>query len=254
MFVNIDGLNVNYEVAGVGEPILLLHGWGGEIASFKPVFNYLSKTNKVYVIDFPGFGESEEPKEDWGVEEYSEMVNKFLEYLSISKISIIAHSFGGRVSVILGAKYPEKINKLILVDSGGLIRKRELKYYIKVYSYKSVKKIYLLFIPKERQEQAMEKLYSKFGSADYKNAGNLRKIFVKVVNQNLIDYLPKIKAPTLLIWGENDDETPVSFGETMKSKIPDAGLIIFKDAGHFSYLDKLNDFCVIVDNFLNSKN
>lgn len=253
MIVNIDGLNINYEVSGEGEMVFLLHGWGGQIASFKPVFNYLSKNFKVYAIDFPGFGESQIPNENWGVEEYSNLLIKLFNYLKIPKANIIAHSFGGRVSIVFASDYPEKVNKLILVNSGGLISKRKIKYFIKVYGFKLMKRLYLLFIPKEKHKVALEKLYMKFGSQDYKTAGSLRKIFTKVVNQNLINYLPKIKAPTLLVWGEEDQETPLCFGETMNKHIRDSGLVVLKNAGHFSYLDRFNDFCIIVMNFLNSE-
>lgn len=250
MLVNIDGLNVNYECAGEGEAVVLLHGWGGQIASFKPVFDFLSRNFKVYAIDFPGFGQSELPKEVWGVRDYAEMVNNLFETLKVEKATLIGHSFGGRVSIILAAEHPEKVNKVVLVDSAGLVTKKSLKYYYKVYTFKLLKKMYLFFTPKNKRDGALEKFYSKFGSKDYKDAGNLRKIFVKVVNEDLREFMPKIKASTLLIWGENDQDTPVSFGEYMKKVIPDAGLVVLKDAGHFSYLDKLNDFCIIVMSFL----
>lgn len=71
-----------------------------------------------------------------------------------------------------------------------------------------------------------------------------------MVNEDLIDLLPKIKAPTLLIWGDQDQETPLSFARTMEKKIPDAGLVVFPGAGHFSYLDRPNDFAVIINDFL----
>ena len=253
MLVNIDGLNVNYECSGEGETVFLLHGWGGQIASFKPVFDFLSQKFKVYAIDFPGFGQSVQPKEVWGVRDYAEMINKLFEALGVQKATLIGHSFGGRVAIVFSAEYPEKVNKVVLIDSSGLVKKKTMKYYYKVYSFKLLKKIYLMFIPKNVQEQALEKFYTKYGSADYKSAGTLRNIFVKVVNEDLRAYMPKIKASTLLVWGENDQDTPVSFGEYMKKAIPDAGLVVLKDAGHFSYLDKLNDFCIIVMNFLSQK-
>lgn len=250
MLANIEGLKINYECAGEGETVFLLHGWGGQIASFKPVFDFLSRHFKVYAIDFPGFGQSDLPKEVWGVSDYAEMLNKLFEALGVEKATLIGHSFGGRVSIIFAAEHPEKVNKVVLVNSSGLVKKRTMKYYYKVYTFKLLKKMYLMFIPKEKQEKALEKFYSKFGSSDYKSAGNLRKIFVKVVNEDLREYMPKIKASTLLVWGENDQDTPVSFGEYMKNVIPDSGLVVLKGAGHFSYLDKLNDFCIIVMNFL----
>lgn len=250
MLVNIDGLNINYECAGEGEVLFLLHGWGGQIASVKPVFDFLSRNFKVYAIDFPGFGQSEQPKEVWGVGDYASMVNKLFEALKIEKATLIGHSFGGRVSIVFSAEHPEKVDKVVLVDSSGLVKKKTMKYYYKVYTFKLLKKLYTMFIPMDKREQALEKFYTKFGSSDYRSAGNLRKIFVKVVNEDLREFMPKIKASTLLIWGENDQDTPVSFGEYMKKAIPDAGLVVLKGAGHFSYLDKLNDFCIIVMNFL----
>lgn len=253
MIIDVAGLKLNYEVSGEGNPILLLHGWGGQIDSFKPVFDYFSKSNKVYAIDFPGFGKSDIPKEVWGVKDYAEMLNELLEKLNITKIDIIAHSFGGRVSIIFSSMYPGKVNKLVLVNSGGLISKKSFKYYLKIYSFKLAKKVYLLFIPGDKREEALNKLYTKFGSSDFKSAGEMRKIFTKVINEDLKEYLSTIKASTLLVWGENDKETPVYFGEIMKKEIPDSGLIVFKDAGHFSYLDKFNDFCIIVSNFFNNK-
>lgn len=253
MFVDIDGLNINYEFSGEGQIVLLLHGWGGRIESFKPVFEFLAQYYKVYAIDFPGFGNSQIPNEVWGVQDYAQMVKKTIDKLALGKVNIIAHSFGGRVSIVLSAKHPQMVDKLVLVDSAGIIKKRTVKYYVKVYSFKVLKNLYLCFTPKHEREVKLEKFYKKFGSSDYKDAGNLRKIFVKTINEDLKHFLKDIKSETLLIWGENDYDTPVSYGKIMEKEIPDAGLIVFENAGHFSYLDKFNDFCVIVKKFLDTK-
>ena len=80
----------------------------------------------------------------------------------------------------------------------------------------------------------------------------MRGILSKVVNEDLQHVMPKIKASTLLIWGENDTATPLKDGQKMEKLIPDAGLVIFKNAGHYAFLDKSGEFGIIVDNFLNS--
>jgi pimeloyl-ACP methyl ester carboxylesterase len=77
----------------------------------------------------------------------------------------------------------------------------------------------------------------------------MRQTFVKVVNQDLRGYLPQITAPTLLVWGDEDKDTPLEHGRIMEKEIPDAGLVVFNGAGHYSYLDKLNDFNVIAAKF-----
>ena len=246
VYINIDGINIFYKKEGQGKKVLFLHGWGGNSNSFLPVFNALSKEFEVYAIDFPGFGRSDFPDGDWDVTRYMEITYKFLEKLGLEKVSIIAHSFGGRVAIMLAALHPEVVDKLVLVNSAGLIPKRGWKYYYRVYRFKLIKSLLLLLGKKD----AVEKLYERYGSKDYKEAGRLRGTFVKVINQDLRGYLKKIKAPTLLIWGDKDRETPIEFAKIMEKEIPDAGLVVFENAGHFSYLERLNDFIIIVSYFL----
>lgn len=255
MVLEIDGMKLNYKTQGSGRKVVLLHGWGGCADSFLPAFNHLSSFCEVYALDFPGFGESDPPPVPWDVTDYAQMLLKFFNFLGIDKAVLIGHSFGGRVSILFSALNPTYVDKLVLVDSAGIIPKRTWKYHFKVQRFKLAKKLFLRFSAKGSQEERMEAFYRKFGSADYKESGSaLRQTFVKVVNQDLQGYLPRIKASTLLIWGENDQDTPLYFGQIMEKEIPDAGLVVFKGAGHFSYLDKINDFNIIVTKFLEGGN
>jgi Predicted hydrolases or acyltransferases (alpha/beta hydrolase superfamily) len=249
MFLKIDNMDIFYKRAGQGEKVVLLHGWGGQADSFLPVFNYLSSKFEVYAIDFPGFYQSSVPEKPWGVEDYKDFVIKLFDALQIERANIVAHSFGGRVSIMLSALNPERVSKLVLVDSAGLIPKRGFKYYYKVYTFKLLKKLYLLFTPGTNKQEKLDKFYSKYGSKDYKESGKMRQTFTKVVNQDLREYLHSIKAPTLLVWGDQDQDTPLYFAKIMEKEIPDAGLVVFKGAGHFSYLDRLNDFNIIISKF-----
>lgn len=249
MILKIDNMDIFYKKAGQGQKVLLLHGWGGCADSFLPVFNYLSSKFEVYAIDFPGFGQSTVPEKPWGVRDYKDMVIKFMDALGIDRTNIIAHSFGGRVSIMLSAEHPERVLKLVLADSAGLIPKRGFKYYYRVYKFKLFKKIFVLFTPGEDRQEKLDKFYRKYGSKDYRDAGSMRQTFTKVVNEDLRGYLHSIKSPALLVWGDQDKDTPLYFGKIMENEIPDAGLVVFKGAGHFSYLDKLNDFNIIVCRF-----
>src|SRR5690606_23109753 len=101
------------------------------------------------------------------------------------------------------------------------------------------------------KEEKMEKFYKKFGSTDYREAdGIMRRILVKVVNENLKPILGEIKAPTLLIWGDKDTATPLYMGKIMEREIPDSGLVVLEGAGHYSYLDDFNRFAIIIRTFL----
>jgi pimeloyl-ACP methyl ester carboxylesterase len=254
MEIKIDGLQINYRIEGEGKPLLLLHGWGACIDSFAPVIRELSKYRKIYALDFPGFGESEEPKQAVGVPEYMEWTATFIRRMHIEGTDVICHSFGGRVSILLAAEHPELVGKIIFTDAAGIRPKRGLKYYGKVYTYKLCKK--LLACPRlsgalKHLGINLEKRVKNAGSSDYQQlSGIMRQTFVKVVNQDLIPYLKKIQAPSLLIYGENDQDTPVRYGKIMEKKIKDAGLVVLENAGHFSYLDQYPRYISIVKVFL----
>lgn len=251
MFIDINHLKINYTESGQGSPVVLLHGWGGSIKSVEIVHNYLKNHFKVYSIDLPGFGQSEEPPFPWDLSNYSDLVLQFLTQLQIANPILIGHSFGGRIIIKLAGEKQLSIKKIILVDSAGVKPKRTFKYYYKVYTYKLIKKTLQLPFIKPFAGDIIEKAKAKFGSSDYKNASDImRQVMVKVVNEDLRHLLPKINRPTLLIWGENDQATPVSDGKMMEKLIPDAGLVVFKNAGHFSYLDRFNEFSIVIASFL----
>ena len=87
-------------------------------------------------------------------------------------------------------------------------------------------------------------------SEDYKAAGAMRPTLVRLVNEDITELLPSVRASTLLVWGDHDDATPLSDGQTMERLIPDAGLVVFEGAGHFSYLDERHRFAVVASHFL----
>lgn len=251
MFVEINDLKINYIVSGEGQPVVLLHGWGACIKTVEVVHNYLKNYCKVYSLDLPGFGQSEEPPFPWDLSHYAEFAEQFMKQLRITNPILIGHSFGGRIIIKLAGEKQFPIKKIILVDSAGVKPKRSLKYYCKVYTYKLIKKTFRLPFIKPFTGKLLERVKGIFGSSDYKNASDImRQVMVKVVNEDLRHLLPGIKPPTLLIWGENDQATPVSDGKLMEKLIPDAGLVVFQNAGHYSYLDKFNEFAIVIASFL----
>lgn len=250
MHINIDGLKINYIDEGIGSNVLLLHGWGASIKTMKPIADILKKQFRVLALDLPGFGESDTPLKAWNSFDYADIVKKFIDSLSLKDIILIGHSHGGRVSIILSSMYQDMVKKLILIDSAGIIAKRSLKYYYKVYKYKILKKLYLLVY--RNNDSKLRDFYKRFGSEDYKNAYNevIRETLVKVLHDNIENHLIKIKAPTLIIWGENDIDTPTYMAKKLNKKIPDSGLVVLEGAGHYSYLDNFYRFKLIIENFL----
>ncbi len=253
MEINVSGIRTNYEITGRGEPVLLLHGWGAQIESFAPVIFALEKYRKVIALDLPGFGKSGFPPAPWTVADYMAFTLAFMDAAGLEKTDVLCHSFGGRVMILLAARHPERVGKIVFVDSAGVRPKRTLKYYAKVYSYKLAKRIaksrglstFFKFFGLDAQKKV-----KSAGSQDYKNLPEeMKKTFINVVNEDLSPYLKEIKSPSLLIWGEDDTETPPSYGQKMEREIADAGLVVLSGAGHFSYLDRFPQFIAVVNSF-----
>jgi len=249
-FTQVLGLRTRYRRVGHGPEVVVLHGWGGRIESVAPVINALCPVASVLAVDLPGFGDTDNPPEPWGVADYARWTLALLDHFEMAAASFVGHSNGGRIAIKLAAEHPDRITRLLLVDAAGIRPKRTAKYYAKVYSAKTVKHLGPRLGPLGRRMQ--RRIAARVASSDYASAGALRPTFVKLVNEDLTELLPQIKAPTLLIWGENDDATPLADGQTMERLIPDAALIVFAGAGHYSYLDDPARFAAIARNFLST--
>jgi len=248
--VEIDGIPVHYTVEGSGAPIVLMHGWGCNNSTLASVAAVASRTHTVYNVDFPGFGATPKPPEVWGIDAYTRLIEGFTAKLNLDSPVLLGHSFGGRVGILYASR--NSVSKLILVDAAGVKPKRGLKYYYKVYTYKFIKRVLNLLYGKEKAQSRLEAM-RKRGSADYAAASpRMRAILSKVVNEDLRQVMPRIKAPTLLIWGENDTATPMRDARIMERLIPDAGLVSFPGCGHYSFLDNPVQFAAVLHSFLKS--
>ena len=249
MKISVDNININYEVCGEGKDVLVLHGWGADVSAVKPMADALSGKFRVWLVDLPGFGQSDLPPDGWDVYSYADFVKKFADTLGIVNPILIGHSFGGRLSIILVAKKIMNPPKIMLVDSAGIKPKRGAGYYCRVYTYKMMKRIAALL--GKLSKPLEEKIKGKFGSSDYKNANPImRTVMVRVVNEDLTYLLKDISCPTLLFWGENDDATPLSDAKIMEKLIPDAGIVTVPGGGHYSYIDNFPLFNAVANKFL----
>ncbi|HUX86905.1 MAG TPA: alpha/beta hydrolase [Chloroflexota bacterium] len=248
----VNGISTHWVTAGHGKPVVFLHGWGGEVASFGPILTRLASHCQVFALDLPGFGRTALPPKPWGTLDYARFFQAFLREISLSSATLVGHSYGGKVSITVAAQRPELVDKLILVDSAGIRPRRGPRYYARVYTVKAARRLLSLPLLNRVHEPVMHRLYRAIGSSDYNATDSpiLRATLVKVVNEDLRELLPRIAAATLLIWGDQDRDTPLADGRLMEKLIPDAGLVVFEGAGHFSYLDRLDQFCRVVAHFV----
>lgn len=253
MNVDIDGVNINYIDIGSGYPVVFLHGWGACIESWGTVLSMMSESFRVIAIDFPGHGKSPEPKKAFTVDDFTDITIGFFEKLGIEKANIVCHSFGGRVSIKMADKRPDLINKMVFTDAAGILPKRGIKYYYKVYKYKFGKRLYKWEASRKILKAAgidLEKKINSAGSSDYKQlSSSMKKTFINVVNEDLTPLLKNIKSSTLLVWGELDTDTPIYMAKIMEREIKDSGLVVFEGSGHFSYLDNIPRYVKIIKVF-----
>jgi pimeloyl-ACP methyl ester carboxylesterase len=176
-----------------------------------------------------------------------------MDWLGVERANLVGHSFGGRVAIKLAALHPERVARLVLTDAAGIRPQRDWRYHARVRSFKAMRSLaQWRYTPQSLREWAGAQV-ARQGSPDYKAAsGTVRGSFVRVVNEDLRAHLPGIKAPTLLIWGDRDEDTPLADAQLMERLIPDAGLVVFEGAGHYAYLEQSGRFCVIVKQFFQS--
>ena len=255
MFITAKGVNIYYEQSGAGKDVLLLHGWGCSTRHFAQIAQDLAKDYRVTVIDFPAHGQSGRPPEPWGVPEFAACTKEIMEQLGIAPCDIIAHSFGGRVALYIAANWPELVNRLVITGGAGLKKPQteEAKKRSEEYKKKKEKLLGLTKLPLigSMAQKSLKALQEKYGSADYNALDDeMKKTFVKVISEDLSPLLPQIQASTLLVWGENDTETPLWMGQKMEREIRDAGLVIFENDDHFAYLHQWPRFVTVVRAFL----
>jgi pimeloyl-ACP methyl ester carboxylesterase len=250
-YIELDGIKIAQAIAGEGLPILLLHGWGANIGLVWSLAEQLVKLGyKVYTLDLPGFGESENPPSAWSVHDYVNFVLAYLDYHQLDKVYLFGHSFGGRLSLVLGAEHPERIIKMSLADSAGVREKPSTSGQIRLKTFRLIQNSLRTIGMSQQADRLREWYTEKYGSADYKAAkGVMRETFVKVVNEDLLPYAARVKPSTLLFWGDQDADTPLSQGQLLEKTIPDAGLVVWEGAGHYSYLERLTDTVRVMDHF-----
>lgn len=250
------GARVHYTLQGQGaRRVVLLHGWGCEIKLMQPVADALCQEMQVLAIDFPGHGQSSRPPAPWGVPEYAACLREVLGQLNFAPCAAIAHSFGARVAIQLASEAPETFTRLILTGAAGIRKppteagKKRAEQFRRLKGLcESVKKMKVFGPLPDQMEAALRK---KYGSADYNALDEeMRKTFVKVISLDLTDRLPMIAQPTLLLWGDQDTETPLWMGRKMEEMIPDAGLVVLEGGTHFAYLEQRQRFCTIARHFL----
>ena len=219
----------------MGDPILILHGWGSTMngAKYSRIKAILEKKGfVVFTPDLPGFGENSLKKEAFSFNDYISFVKEFVEKNKLKKVILLGHSFGGRIAIAFTAKYPQLVSKLILVSASGIPHKLSTKKSIMKFVVGKTKRLFTLPVIHYFYQPLRKALYKSIGEMDYYKARNLAETFRNVYQISIVEDLKKITKPTLIVWGENDTFTPLADGLLMHNSIKNSKLIIVKNEGH----------------------
>jgi len=237
VLARIGGLDTHYTLEGEGPTVALLHGWGMSGQSLEPLAAVLRPEFQVLTPDLPGFGWSDPPPAAWGSAEYAAHVLGLLDRLGIQRPAVLGHSNGGRVAIRLALQAPGRVGRLVLVASAGVRRRRGPRDHARLAVTRLLKGLAALPGLARLARPLGARWAARVGSRDYKAAGRMRPTLVRLVNEDLAPLLPEIQAPTLLLWGDRDEEVRREAVLTMASRIRGARLLVFPGAGHFPFLD-----------------
>ena len=248
--IKIDGLDVNYKIAGSGQPILILHGWGGTSESWAKVQELLSKKYLVVVPDLPGFGKTPSPPAGWSLERYVDFIERFTQELDLGCIILLGHSFGGRMAILYAIKYPEELSRLILCAAAG-IRHVRLRHKVLLIIAKAANLIGSLPFIRRYRQRVRTIFYRAIGRTDYMEAeGVMKEVFLSVLSRNLESILSSITSPTLLLWGEEDNFVEIEDAHIMKKEIPNSTLVTFPGIGHTPHKNIPEELAGEIEKFL----
>ena len=226
----------NYIDNGGQNTLLFLHGWGCNKNYMLPISNI--KNCNSLVIDLPCFGENSEPDTPYFYDDFIEDILIFINENKFNITHIIAHSFGGKLACKLSNLL--KIKGLILIAPSIFNKRRGVIYYLKIITYKVIKRY-----------KKLNFISSKMGSNDYKSLSSvMKKTMSNVINKNIIKEVKKISVPTILLFGKKDKITPIHMGKKIKKLIKDSELIIL-NGNHFAYLYNKQKVMLIIESLVN---
>ena len=238
----VNGIKIREAILGDGAPILMIHGWGASIELLEPLASRLSRRGyQCHLFDLPGFGESDEPPQPFSIFDYAAFCLAYLDQRQLSNVNYFGHSLGGRIGLILGADHSDRMRKLALSNSAGIKPQAALHSRIRLSAYQSLRRSLDRIGAKAAAGKLRQTYARRFGSDDYHKASPImRRTLINIVNQDLLDQAKRVAVPTILIWGDEDQETPLWMGKKLEAAMPDAALIVHPGAGHYAYLDTLD--------------
>lgn len=251
---------IHYEVFGQGDPVVLLHGWLGSWRYWMPTMEALAGEYRTYALDFWGFGDSDKPGDCYTIEDYAQLLEDFLDGLGIPKANLIGHSLGGVVGLRMAMKDPQRVDKLVLVDtpiqgSALSISLKLMRNPISRLLAGSSTLIGLWMRALKRVSSDWTEMYEEIVEDTEKlDHGAVEQSVANMLDLDLTPELAKLYTHTLVIYGERDEFVDPHQAEFfINGKVATAQVVILDDCRHFPFLDEPSKFNRLLKEFLSSK-
>lgn len=227
-WVRVQGLNVHYKCFGTGPTLMLLHGNGNDWREWHMNLAFLAQSFRVYALDLPGFGFSDVPNTPVTPRWFSSFLGNLMETLGITDTHLVGHSLGGVISLAFALDFPERVNRIIIVDSAGL-------------GQLSQKGRLLVLLAGGLRRAG--RILGRGKGPEYKTGGTMQDWL-------FTDSLPKLKLPVMILWGEKDPYLPVSQARLAQNLIPNSQLYVFPGCHHAPQRECSGKFNSLVYEFL----
>ena len=256
-YCTVHGYRRAYVRAGKGPALLLIHGIGDSSDSWRPVLKELSKTHTVIAPDLLGHGRSEKPRADYSVAAYANGMRDLLSVLDVDRVTVVGHSLGGGVAAQFAYQFPDRCERLVLVDSGGV--GRSVSPLLRLATLPGVELLMPLFglPPVKALGRTAAELLQQFDMALGRDAEEVLAVFDALPDtsarqailrtlRSSVDWRGQVITmldraylaegiPTLIIWGRRDAIIPLGHGRLAHAAMPGSELEIFDEAGHFPH-------------------
>lgn len=260
-FLVVDNLLIHYRDEGEGEPLVLLHGAFSSLHTYNDWVKHLKKHYRVIRLDIMGFGlTGPNESDDYSMNNHMRILKAFLNILKVEQCYMVGNSLGGWLCWEFGIRYPEKVKKLVLIDSAGFLEEENIPLPFKLARSPLVGKVIKYVVKRPILEQFVKQVYFDQSKVTeqllnryydlFTRDGN-NDAFIKLVNQRVKDNSEALKSfmqPSLIMWGKEDVWIPVNNAKRFHELLPNSHLLIYPNVGHVpmeeipdeSVLDLLN--------------